>query len=280
MTDLPVLRSRQAIERRPTEGPSDALIEKAKMLAAAGPQALPKAYANNPGACMMALDWADRNDIPIFEVIGHVAFVHGKPVVEAVLQKKMAGRLGARTVVVDSSPTSATVKVVDRDGNEVNGEGNGRYTYTIEKARAYKLTDKDQYKADPEWMLIKRATTRALELHGPDEMATVVSDDEPDSPIDVLPPASETSAGDFDRVTGPGAPTTAGDNVELVATEAPAQPEAPTLNDVLEAAKAKGMKPAAVKAQAIAMGYEITATNQLMDNTEALMDLADWIDQQ
>lgn len=104
MTDLPVLRSRQAngIERRSVQGPSDALVEKARMMAAAA-SALPKEYANKPGACLMVLDWADRNDVSIFEAVAEVSMVYGKPVISAKMQKRLAARYGCATKVIEST---------------------------------------------------------------------------------------------------------------------------------------------------------------------------------
>lgn len=271
MTDtLPVLRSRQAsaVERRSPQGPSDALIEKARMLAAAGNEALPRHYANNPGACMMALDWSERNDVPLLDVIAHVAFLRGKPVVETVLQKRMAGRHGYRTRVVESSDTAATVAVIEPSGEEA-----GRYTYTIEKARAYGLADKDQYKADPEWMLIKRATTRALELHGPDESATMFAD-EATVEAELLPPAEPGDAIVATTLDGEVI------HAEVVPEQPQGRAEAPTLNEVLDAASAKGIKPTSLKGAAAKLGFTVSAINELMDDAEALTVLADWIDQQ
>ncbi len=270
MTDLPVLRSRQAngIERRSVQGPSDALVEKAKMLAAAGSDSLPKGYVNKPGACLMALDWADRHDVSIFEALSEVSMVYGKPVVSAKMQKRLAARAGYRTEVVESSPKAAAVVVVRPDGARSEP-----YRYTIETAQAHNLVKRsDVWKADPEWMLIKRATTRALELHGPDEMVTLFADDEEPVDDEILPPVE--APGEAEPVE-----TTEHQDPPPAAQQGTVRSETPTLNDVLEAAAAKSIKPAALKAQAIAMGYEITAINQVMDNAEALMDLADWIEQ-
>lgn len=269
MTDLPVLRSRQAsgIERRPPQGPSDALVEKAKMLAAAGADTLPKGYANKPGSCLMVLDWADRHDVSIFEALAEVSMVYGRPVISAKMQKRLAARAGYRTEVVESSPQAAAVVIVRPDGTKSEP-----YRYTIETAKALGLVKGNVWTADPQWMLIKRATTRALELHGPDELVSLFADDdEPEA--HALPPV---------EAPGDAAPieTTEHQEPAPAAQQEPARTETPTLNDVLEAAAAKKIKPAALKAQAIAMGYDITAINQVMDNDEALMDLADWIDQQ
>lgn len=208
MTEAVVVRSRQAgtVERRTTDGPSDALIQKAKMLAAS-PDMLPKHYANKPGACMMLLDWTDRNDVSIFEGIAEVAIVHGKPVVSAKMQKRMAARVGYRAKKVEGTAEEVTVAVYGPDGEET-----GRSTYTIEMAEGYGLLAKsaksarnggtDFWSVDPEWMLTKRATTRALEEHGPDELASIFADDDdlPDAGDDL--PADDEPVDESDPADG------------------------------------------------------------------------------
>jgi hypothetical protein len=203
MTDLPVLRSRQAgtVERRAPQGPSDALIEKAKMLAASGDM-LPKHYADKPGACMALLDWCDRNDVSILEGIADVSIIRGKPVVSAELQMRLAGRSGYSTRQVAADETSATVAVYGPDGAEL-----GQSTYTIEMAGDYGLLAKsrksaerggtDFWKTDPRWMLIKRATTRALAEWTSGQVALFADErrEEPDEGVDVLP-AVEAKPGD------------------------------------------------------------------------------------
>ena len=62
---------------------TDALMTRAKMIASAPKDMLPQHYRNNPGACLLAVDWAERNDVSIFEALGEVSFVHGRPVVSA-----------------------------------------------------------------------------------------------------------------------------------------------------------------------------------------------------
>ena len=258
-----VLRSRQAVERRTVSGPSDALIEKARMLAAAGPDVLPKGYANSPGACMMLLDWAERNDVSIFEAVGEVSMVYGRPVISAKMQKRLAARHGYQVVVVDSDPAAATVAVVDADGVE-----RGRYTYTLDMANALGIAKGNVWKADPGWMLVKRATTRALELYGPGELVSLFTDD--DEPVDeILPPVAEVVEG----------PPVAGETVAAVPATGSSPADAPTLNEVLDAAQAKGIKPNALKAAAAELGFTVAGINELMGDAEALTVLADWIDQ-
>ena len=53
------------------------VINAAKMLSGAG-DALPVAYRNNPGACLMAIEYSNRNGMSIIEVIQNFHPIHGK----------------------------------------------------------------------------------------------------------------------------------------------------------------------------------------------------------
>ncbi|WP_196300583.1 hypothetical protein, partial [Streptococcus pneumoniae] len=69
-----------------------------------------------------------------------VSFRDGKSSVGARLQRKLASRAGYVTRKIAGDETFCTVAVIGPDGHEVGGEGNGRFTYTIELARALNLT--------------------------------------------------------------------------------------------------------------------------------------------
>lgn len=145
---------------------------------------LPKEYANKPGACLLAMDWAERNDVAILDVLANVSFVHGKPVIGARMQKKLAARVGYRTQKVAGDETYCTVAVYDPDGVEL-----GQATYTIEMAQALNLTSRSAvWRADPAQMLFHRATTRALDHYGPGELSVLFSEEAPPEadPVDVV----------------------------------------------------------------------------------------------
>lgn len=248
------------------------MVERAKMIAASG-DVLPKAYKNNAGACLLILDWAERNEVAIFEGIAEVAFVYGKPVVSAVMQKKLAGRVGWRTKKVDGDERSCTVAVY-----EPSGEESGRFTYTIELAQKLGLAGKDLWAKDPAQMLYKRATTRALEQYGPGEIATLFVEEGPDEPADSLPaigsapapaPATET-------VQPTGEP-------DEPATETTPEPVAGISEEALRASmKAKSLKVATVLkvAQEMHPDSSLGTIGDIAANNDAAMDMADWIGQQ
>lgn len=139
---------------------------------------LPRHYIGKPGACLLLLDWCERNDVPLLEAAGEISFVHGKPNIGARLQKKLAARFGYRTQKIEGNETACTVAVFDPNGAEV-----GRFTYTMALAEAIGHgKSNDMYRKDPAQMLWHRATARALDQYGPGELSPVMADQaiEPD----------------------------------------------------------------------------------------------------
>lgn len=154
-------------------------LQLANALSKAGSDNLPKGYVGNPGACLMAIDYAERMELTLFEVIAEVSFNRGRPTVGARLQKKLAGRRGYHTQKVEGDHESCTVAVYGPTGTEV-----GRATYTYAQAEALGIiynngqsgTLKSTWAGDPAQMLFHRATTRALDHYGPVEYAGAFAD--------------------------------------------------------------------------------------------------------
>ncbi len=279
----PVLRRRQAVmvERPPAaQGPADRLIEQAKLVAAAGSDVLPKGFRSNPGACLMAIEWAERMGVSIFEAVGEISFVYGKPVVSAVMQKRLASRVGYTTEVIESTESLCTVAVHGPDGAE-----RGRYTYTIGLAADLGLVDQNElYHKDPRQMLYKRATTRALEHYGPPDLATVFQEGPPpgDELVQYLPPVPDDDAGDQAKAEPEPepAPVTKLDDARAKLDTEPdddGEPAAVDLNDVLKVARELGIKPAQLREQSMALGHPIKAVADLASNQPALIKLAEWL---
>jgi len=172
----PVLTSRQpeAAAVAPTlsaEAASlDVAIRHAKAIASAG-EALPRAYRNQPGAVLLAREWANARGVDILTAIQTVSFVDGKPVIDATMQRALAQRAGYR-VRVEPGDTSATA-IVERDGEEI-----GCATYTLDDAKTAGLAQKKNWQQNPKNMLVARATTQALRWHAPDVMVGVFSEDD------------------------------------------------------------------------------------------------------
>lgn len=184
---------------------------------------LPSEYQNNPGACLLALDYAERYQLPIIEVTSQVSFRNGRATVGARLQRKLASRQGWRTKPVEMSETACTVAVYNPQGQE---EGRAEYTIELANAIGHGKTN-ELYAKDPAKMLFHRATTRALDLYGPDELAGVFIEehDEPD-PIDAV-----------ERPAAPEAPAIEATGVEQAVAEARAQAPAVTEEQLRRAGK-------------------------------------------
>lgn len=190
---LPVLKARSAAPAEPMSVGRDNLdvrMQTAVAIAKAGDM-LPRAYRGQPGAILLAIDWAERHDLAVMDAIHGVAWVQGRPVVDSTLQRAMARNAGYDVRVVEATDTKATVRVLVNGSTVV-----GTASYTIEEARAAGLTGKDNWKRHTTDMLVARATTRAIKWFcaealiggalSPDEV-----DDLTDDPVTVITATAE-----------------------------------------------------------------------------------------
>lgn len=157
-----------AVHDRPS---LDVELMRAKALAQAG-ELLPRTYRDKPGALLLIDQWAKARGIDVLTAIQTVAFIDGKPVVDATMQRALAERAGYSVVIKDATREAATV-VVMRDGKHV-----GITTYTWEDAKSAELTGKQNWKKNPIDMLVARATTRALRWHAPSVLLGTFSEDD------------------------------------------------------------------------------------------------------
>lgn len=179
----PVLRSRrtQAIAPiAPDAAALDVRMKHAQAIAAAK-QALPPSYANNPGAILLAQEWAQTRGVDLLTTIQSVSFISGRPVIDATMQRALAMRAGY-DIGIEVTDTSATCTLT-RDGKPV-----GSSTYTIDDAKTAGLVGKDNWKKNPKAMLVARATAQTMRWHAPDVMVGVFTEDEIDDPVDTLTP--------------------------------------------------------------------------------------------
>ena len=159
-----ILTTRQAQPPAVQQASHDVEMAKANAIAKAG-DLLPRTYRGNPGAVLLAMDWADRVGLSVMDAIHGVAWVQGKPVIDATLLRALATRAGYRVLVTDASRESATAKVVLQTGETL-----GTVTYTIEDAKTAGLAGKDNWKKNPEDMLVARATSRAVRRYCSDAL--------------------------------------------------------------------------------------------------------------
>ena len=236
---------------------------------------LPKAYVGKPGACLLAMDWAERNDVAILDVLANVSFVGGKPVIGARMQKKLAARAGYRTQKIEGDERSCTVAVFDPGNVEL-----GRATYTIEMAQALGLISRSPvWKADPAQMLFHRATTRALDHFGPGELANLFTDVEPDT--DVEPQTEPGPITDVPAIEAESQPVDVDDAPPMAAAPRRAKP-APAANDTTAETDLKAWCKSVGLSQGDAMGAlrQLGHAHQTMAavaaDPHAVADLKDW----
>jgi hypothetical protein len=154
-------------------------MRRAQAVASAG-DTIPRSYRGKPGAVLLADEWARARGLDLLTALQTVAFIDGKPVIDATMQRALAKRAGYIAKVVAASVTEATVEVWEGD------EKLGTATYTIEEAKSAGLLGKNNWKQNPKSMLVARATTQAIRWHAPDVMTGVFTEEEIDEPLDVL----------------------------------------------------------------------------------------------
>ena len=225
MTNQPVLRARTTPATAPVpaseaDAQFDVQLRRARAIADAK-QAVPSSYRTNPGAVLLAMDWAQSRGMDLLTAIQTVAFIDGKPVIDATMQRALADRAGYRVSIPDASPTSATVQIADADGEVL-----GSATYSIDDAKRAGLANKKNWTNNPEDMLVARATTRAMRRFAPSVMVGLVAgEDELDEiapdPIAVLD-SNAGEEGDPQTVVMAGKP--AGETEEPSAAPSEAAP--------------------------------------------------------
>lgn len=135
-------------------------------------QALPSAYRKQPGAILLAREWARSRGVDTLTAIQTVAFIDGRPTVDATMQRALAERAGYTISLVDIGDESATA-VVSKDGAEL-----GRTTYTWADAEKAGLAGKQNYRQNPKAMMVARATTQALKWYAPSVTVGIYDPDE------------------------------------------------------------------------------------------------------
>ena len=142
----------------------DVRMTTAVAIAKAG-EMLPRSYRGQPGAVLLAIDWAERHDVSVMDAIHGVSWVQGRPVVDSTLQRALASNAGYAVRVTQANGQSATVKVYG-NGGELIGEA----TYTMDEAKQAGLAGKDNWKKHPTDMMVARATTRAIKWFCPEAL--------------------------------------------------------------------------------------------------------------
>ena len=281
MTDTTPMVFKGRAPAAATREAMDVDILRAQWLAKAG-DCLPRPYRDKPGAVMLIDQWARARNIDTLTAMQNVAFIDGKPVADATFQRALASRAGYAVSFTDVSRKAATA-IVTHGGDEV-----GRATYTWEDGQLAWLTEKDNWKKNPEDMLVARATTRALKRYAPDVLLGIMTEDE----IEVAPISERYATGgviDAERavVIGEKVPefvipvdTEVIEDAEIVE---PAEVEPPPAQvkqtDLMAAARANGVTTQAVMVEAERMTGDVKITlARLCDNQVDARALMAWIE--
>jgi len=245
MSNIVTARRNTPVPAAEASSQFDVELKRAQAIASAGDM-IPNTYRNKPGAVLLAQQWADAHNVDLLTTMQTVAFVHGRPVIDATMQRALAAAHGYDVRVVSADATRASVRVT-RDGEHV-----GEAAYSMDDARTAGLASKDNWKKDPTAMLVARATTRAVRWFAPSVLLGVLVGDEADEPelVEVLAPQAVVGADDVVEAEvvepEPAAPT---EVVESVVSEAS------SLEDLKAAVKAAGWS----QAQAIRRVGELAA---------------------
>ena len=136
---------------------------------------LPDHYRKSPGAVMLAKMWADARGLDLLTTIQNVAFVKGRPVVDATMQRALAHQAGYRVVPeLAADRKSCTAVVTAPDGATY------RHTYTLEDAKVAGLLGKDNWRMNPGAMLVAAASRHAVRMFAPEVLLGVFDRDEID----------------------------------------------------------------------------------------------------
>lgn len=158
----------------------DVELQRATALARAG-DVLPRAYRDRPGALLLVDQWARTRGIDTLTAIQTVAFIDGKPVVDAAMQRALAERAGYEVKVLAVTDEHAVVAIY-RGGAEL-----GREVYTLDDAKRAGLAQRDNWKKNPRNMMVARASTNALKFYAPSVLLGLgLAEDETPEPLEQL----------------------------------------------------------------------------------------------
>lgn len=164
---------------------------------------VPDAFKRKPSNVWLALDMGGHMGLKPFQAFRSIHVIKGTPSFSAEAMRGLALAAG-HTVNVTSSPTEATVEIIRSDGR-----ASGKTTFTLEQAkRAGYLGKGGNWAADPESMLVARATSRCAKRVIPDLLMgldvtedLIDADAVPVAPVEVLEAATESAASAIEAAT-------------------------------------------------------------------------------
>ena len=130
---------------------------------------LPRAYQQNPGNVLLAMELGDALGIRPIQAINAVHVIEGKPSASADLIASLVRKAGHKLRISGDDHT-ATAQIIRADDPEFTYEA----TWTIDRAKAAGLTGKGVWKSYPAAMLKARAITEVARMGASDALYGVV----------------------------------------------------------------------------------------------------------
>jgi len=154
------------VKHQPTTALSERM-EFARALSTAS--LLPRAYQQNPGNVLLAMELGDALGIRPIQAINAVHVIEGKPSASADLIASLVRKAGHK-LRISGDDTTATAQIIRADDPEFTYEA----TWTMDRAKAAGLTGKGVWKAYPAAMLKARAITEVARMGASDALYGVV----------------------------------------------------------------------------------------------------------
>jgi len=150
--------------------PSGALSERMEFARALSTASLlPRAYQQNPGNVLLAMELGDALGIRPIQAINAVHVIEGKPSASADLIASLVRKAGHKLRISGDDKT-ATAQIIRADDPEFTYEA----TWTMDRARAAGLAGKGVWKSYPAAMLKARAITEVARMGASDALYGVV----------------------------------------------------------------------------------------------------------
>lgn len=261
--------SEMAVHQPTTAAVLDTQMQFAQAVTASGGSILPKAYQQNPGNALIAINLGSSMGLAPAESLYRIDVIQGTPTASAELVASNVRKAGHKLrVKVDERAQSVTAEIIRADDPE--------YTYSVTRdmkwAQGMGLATKDNYKKQPMTMLQWRAITAVARLAASEALYGVgYTSDE----VREMSPAQAAEAVTADQFLPPKeepAPTTP----EEPAHTPPTQAQFRALYAVMADDKVNTKDKAEIYAWlGQAVGREITSGNDLTkDEASRIIDYA------
>jgi len=150
--------------------PSGALSERMEFARALSTASLlPRAYQQNPGNVLLAMELGDALGIRPIQAINAVHVIEGKPSASADLIASLVRKAGHK-LRISGDDRTATAQIIRADDPEFTYEA----TWTMDRAKAAGLAGKGVWKSYPAAMLKARAITEVARMGASDALYGVV----------------------------------------------------------------------------------------------------------